>query len=313
MKTLTIGFAGTPSFGLQALQALYDSPHHLKAVYTQPDRPAGRGRKLQASPIKQFATERHIPVFQPLNFKQDAEIEVLKALELDVLVVIAYGLILPLRVLETPRYGCINVHASLLPRWRGASPIQQAILHGDRETGVTIMQMDKGLDTGDILNLEPLLIGAEETSHTLHDKLAELAIHPLLQTLDEIAKGTVHRTPQSHSQATYAPKLTKEEAHLQWDQTTEVIDRQIRAYSPWPVAYTYFENQPLRIHQAKKQEYQTDTQPGTVTALNRDGILVATKDGTIQITHLQSPGGKVLPTREWLQSQPKMTIGVHLA
>ena len=209
MKTLNIGFAGTPLFGLQALQALHDSRHTLKAIYTQPDRPAGRGRKLQASPIKEFATAHHIALFQPLNFKQDEEIVTLRSLELDVLIVIAYGLILPTRVLETPRHGCINVHASLLPRWRGASPIQQSLLHGDKETGVTIMQMDKGLDTGDMLCLESISIEATDTAETLHDKLAELAVRPLLQTLETIANGTVHRTPQQNEDATYAPKLQK--------------------------------------------------------------------------------------------------------
>lgn len=310
MKKLNIGFAGTPSFGLHALQALHESHHTLKAIYTQPDRPAGRGRKLQASPIKEFATAHHIALFQPLNFKQDEDVETLRSLELDVLVVIAYGLILPTRVLETPRYGCINVHASLLPRWRGASPIQQSLLHGDSKTGVTIMQMDKGLDTGDMLCLESIAIEATDTSETLHDKLAKLAVEPLLQTLEAIANSTAHRTPQEKEGATYAPKITKEEAHLDWSQKLEVIDRKIRAYQPWPVAYTYLQNDLVRIHQAKKTEKTTDAKPGTMIELNKTGIFVATQDGVLQITSLQSPGGKVLPTHAWLQSHPTLQVGM---
>jgi methionyl-tRNA formyltransferase len=312
MTSLTIGFAGTPAFGLSALEALYHSPHQLKAIYTQPDRPAGRGRKLHPSVIKQFATAHDIPCFQPENFKQEQDIETLKDLNLDVLVVIAYGLILPQRVLSTPRYGCINVHASLLPRWRGASPIQQSILHGDPKTGVTIMQMDKGLDTGDMLNSASLQITETDTSETLHDKLAQLAIEPLLKTLKEISIHQAHPQPQSDDTATYAPKITKEEALLKWNEPADMIDRKIRAYQPWPVAYTEFENQLIRVHEAQKNNQITDAQPGTIINIDKTGIFVATKTEVIQITRLQSPGGKVLTAREWMQSHPAIQVGAQL-
>ena len=310
MKILTIGFAGTPAFGLHALRALQASPHHLKAVYTQPDRPAGRGRKLQASPIKLFANEHHLPLFQPLNFKQDDDVAALKALNLDLLIVIAYGLILPTRVLELPRYGCINVHASLLPRWRGASPIQQSILHGDKETGITIMQMDKGMDTGDILTMKSIPIEAVDTTQTLHDKLAVLAIEPLLETIDAIANGQIHPMSQQASEATYAPKITKDDAHLRWSQHTDVIDRQIRAYQPWPVAYTYFQNDVIRIHAAQKKHIHVEASSGSIVACHKTGISVATSDGIIQITHLQSPGGKILAVHEWLQAHQTLSVGM---
>lgn len=312
MKKLTLGFAGTPSFGLSALKALSASSHELKAVYTQPDRPAGRGRKLQASPIKAFAIEHHLPVYQPLHFKNDEDIETLKSLELDVLVVIAYGLLLPTRILDIPRYGCINVHASLLPRWRGASPIQQSLLHGDTETGITIMQMDKGMDTGDILTMKSIPIVPQETTETLHDKLAELAVQPLLDTLNAIATEDIIAIPQPSFGITYAPKLTKEEAHIDWKQSAEVIDRQIRAYHPWPIAYSFLENALIRIHAAQKKEVEVNAPPGTIVALHKTALVIATQKGLIEITHLQSPGGKILSAHQWLQAHQNIHVGMQL-
>ncbi len=313
MKKLTLGFAGTPAFGLAALNALNTSRHELKAIYTQPDRPAGRGRKLQASPIKEFALAHELPVYQPIHFKQTEDVENLRALDLDVLVVIAYGLILPSRVLEIPRYGCINVHASLLPRWRGASPIQQSLLHGDSKTGVTIMQMDKGMDTGDVLTMKSIDIESQETTETLHDKLAELAVSPLLETLDAIAEEKVTRTPQPTEGITYAPKLTKEEAHIDWFQTNNVIDRKIRAYNPWPIAYTFLHDELIRVHTAHPHTNDAHSAaPGTIVLIDKTGLSIATQSGLIQITRLQSPGGKVLPAREWLQAHPQIQVGMQL-
>lgn len=312
MKKLTIGFAGTPAFGIPSLSAIHQSGHDLKAVYTQPDRPAGRGRKLQASAIKSWAVEHHIPVFQPLNFKDDSTVQTLAALNLDLLVVIAYGLILPTRVLTLPRLGCINVHASLLPRWRGASPIQQAILHGDKETGVTIMQMDKGMDTGDILTMVSMPISAQDTSTSLHDKLAHLSVSPLLETITALASLSAFPVIQNHAEATYAPKITKEEACIHWHENASAIDQKIRAYNPWPIAYTHLHDTTIRIHQAKKIESTHQTSPGTILSMNTEGIRVATGDGIIEIQTLQLPGARALSVADWLHANRDIDVGMIL-
>ncbi|GGI88527.1 methionyl-tRNA formyltransferase [Legionella impletisoli] len=302
MKPLKIVFAGTPEFALPSLSALWNSHHHLIAVYTQPDRPAGRGRKLQASPVKEWAINQNIPVYQPLNFKRQEEIETLAALAPDVMVVIAYGLLLPCSVLAIPRLGCINVHASLLPKWRGASPIQHAILHGDLESGVTIMQMDKGMDTGDMLTTTPCTISEIETAATLHDKLAKLAIEPLLNTLDQLAEGTMNATIQDHNSATYAPKIKKEDARIYWDESAAIIDRKIRAFNPWPVAYTHIEDTILRIHQAQIIPEKSQQPPGTILKLNKEGMTVATSDNVLLVKRIQFPGGKAMNVSDWLNA-----------
>lgn len=312
MKKLSIGFAGTPAFGLPSLEAIHQSGHDLKAVYTQPDRPAGRGRKLQASAVKSWAIEQNIPVFQPLHFKEDETLHTLAALKLDLLVVIAYGLILPTRVLTTPPLGCINVHASLLPRWRGASPIQQAILHADKETGVTIMQMDKGMDTGDILTMVSMPISAQDTSTTLHDKLSHLSVSPLLETLAKLASHSATAVTQNHEQATYAPKMTKEEAHINWHESAATIDQKIRAYNPWPVAYTQLHDKTIRIHQARKIESTHKALAGTILAMTTEGIRVATGDGIIEIQTLQLPGAKALSVTDWLHANRDIDVGMIL-
>lgn len=303
MNQLRLVFAGTPEFTLPCLNAIANTNHQLLAVYTQPDRPAGRGRKLQPSAVKTWAISHQIPVYQPLNFKQEETVEALQALQPDILVVIAYGLILPRSVLAIPRLGCINVHASLLPSWRGASPIQHAILHGDSESGVTIMQMDVGMDTGDILAQLKCPIYTEDTAGTLHDRLANLAVEPLLTTLDALAAGKVERTAQNHEIATYAGKIEKQNALINWQQTAVEIDRQIRAFNPWPIAFTLLGNEPLRIHRAHVVAMShKEAQPGTILAIDKHGMLVATRDQAIMVEVIQFPGGKVMAVADWLNA-----------
>jgi methionyl-tRNA formyltransferase len=302
MTHLNIVFAGTPEFGIPCLDALASSPHRLQAIYTQPDRPAGRGRKLQHSAIKTWALAHELPVYQPLNFKVPETVEELSALQPDVLVVIAYGLILPKKVLDIPKLGCINVHASLLPRWRGASPIQHAILQGDFQSGVTIMQMDVGMDTGDMLAEVSCEIAPEETAGTLHDKLAQLAASPLLATLDALAAGRATATPQDNSLATYAGKINKEDARINWQQPVDAIARLIRAYNPWPIAYTGNGDNVIRIHQAKILTTRSQALPGTVVSIDKSGLQVATGDRILSIQRLQFAGGKVISIPDLINS-----------
>lgn len=311
MTSLNIVFAGTPEFGLPAINAIADSPHQLSAVFTQPDRPAGRGRKLEASAIKQWALQQKIPVFQPVNLKDRENIELFKNLNPDVLVVIAYGLILPRAVLFTPTYGCINVHASLLPRWRGASPIQQTILAGDNLSGVTIMQMDKGMDTGDCLLKVDCPVNDDDTAATLHNKLAQLAVEPLLATLKNIANNTINPCVQNHNQATYTKKINKQDALIDWQKPATVIERQIRGYNPWPIAYTYAGTQVLRIHRAYISDNNQQAVPGTVLALTKQGLMVATSTQVLAITHVQFSGGKVLTIADYLNA-PKDYLKVNM-
>jgi methionyl-tRNA formyltransferase len=302
MSPLKIVFAGTPEFALPCLDALLRSHHHLEAVYTQPDRPAGRGRKLQFSAVKNWSLTHNLPVYQPVNFKDSASIDELAALQPDVMIVIAYGLILPKKILSIPRLGCINVHGSLLPRWRGASPIQQAIWHGDSQSGVTIMQMDAGMDTGDMLCEVPCSISPRETSGTLHDKLAEIAAEPLLATLEALASGRALPKVQDNNLATYAGKIYKEDAAINWHQSAVEIDRMIRAFTPWPIAFTHAGGEVLRIHQATLLTNATNKAPGTVIAINKTGLQVSTGHGVLNIERIQFSGGKIITITDWLNS-----------
>lgn len=302
MTTLNIVFAGTPEFALPCLDALARSQHVLRAVYTQPDRPAGRGRKLQPSAVKSWAVDHDIPVVQPLNFKDAAAVDALAALKPDVLIVIAYGLILPQRVLDIPKFGCINVHASLLPRWRGASPIQQAVLHGDSQSGVTIMQMDAGMDTGDMLREVVCTLDPRETAGSLHDKLSTIAAEPLLQTLDAIAQGRAIATPQDNSLATPASKINKNDAAINWQQPAEEIDRLIRAFNPWPIAFTHIGEEVMRIHQAAIEAVASSKAPGTVLAIDKSGMRVATGKHVLLVERIQFSGGNVICISDWLNS-----------
>ncbi|MBL1277164.1 MAG: methionyl-tRNA formyltransferase [Ectothiorhodospiraceae bacterium] len=302
---LKIVFAGTPEFAASSLAALLDSEHELLAVYTQPDRPAGRGRKLTASPVKALALEHGLPVMQPLSLRDEEAQQQLAQWNADVLVVVAYGLILPKAVLDAPRLGCINVHASLLPRWRGAAPIQRAILAGDSETGVTIMQMDVGLDTGDMLHIVRCPIEASDTAEILHDRLAALGATALRDTLAVIAQGKTQPERQDDELTCYAKKLQKAEAQIDWQQSAVQLSRTIRAFNPWPVAFTPHEGKNLRIWLAEVIDDKNTTEntlPGTVLAESREGIDVATGDGVLRITQLQLPGGKALSAEQFLNA-----------
>ena len=309
-KGLKIIFAGTPEFAASSLQALLDSEHEVVAVYTQPDRPAGRGRKLTASPVKALALEHDLPVLQPQTLRDEAAQNELADFHADVMVVVAYGLILPQPVLNAPRLGCVNVHASLLPRWRGAAPIQRAILAGDAETGVTIMQMDVGLDTGDMLHKVVTPIEPTDTAQTLHDKLAAQGAVALCDTLAMLAAGSAQPEKQNDAEANYAEKLQKAEAQIDWGQSALALSRTVRAFNPWPVAFTRFDEQNLRVWFAEALPGNSEQAPGTVLAESRDGIDVATGDGILRITQLQLPGGKALDAGQFINAHS--LLGVRL-
>ncbi|MFW2149522.1 methionyl-tRNA formyltransferase [Acinetobacter sp. TY1] len=316
---MRIIFAGTPEFAASALAALLNTNNEIVAVYTQPDRKAGRGQKLTASAVKQLALEHDLPVYQPLHFKSSTEEGLaaqaeLKALNADVMVVAAYGLILPQVVLDTPKYGCLNIHGSLLPRWRGAAPIQRAIATGDAETGVTIMKMAAGLDTGDMMLKTICPITADDTSASLHDKLAlqgATAICTVLQSEDTLKTALDNREVQDEALTVYAHKLTKAEAQIDWSQSAVAIDRNIRAFNPWPVAFTPLdENNNLRIWNSSLSDVNPgQAQAGEIVLLDKNGVHVACGDQRcICITNLQWPGGKALNAVQINQTQ-KLTVG----
>lgn len=309
-KPLRIIFAGTPDFAAKHLSALLNSEHQVIAVYSQPDRPAGRGKKLKPSDVKQLAVSHDIPVYQPASLRNEEAQQALSALDADLMVVVAYGLILPQVVLDTPRLGCINVHGSLLPRWRGAAPIQRSIWAGDAETGVTIMQMDLGLDTGAMLHKVTCPIAANETSASLYDKLAELGPQGLLETLAQISDNTAVAEVQDDEQSNYAAKLSKEEANIDWTQSAVEIERQVRAFNPWPVSYTQIAEQNVKIWQASVSEETTNAQPGTVLAATKLGIQVATGDGVLTLLNLQLAGKKAMPVQDILNARKEwFTVG----
>jgi len=301
---MNLVFAGTPEFAVPTLNALLDAGHRILAVYTQPDRPAGRGRKLAASPVKQFAQSRSLEILQPASLKPDAEATTLRAFAPEAMIVIAYGLLLPRPVLDIPRLGCLNVHASLLPRWRGAAPIQRAIEAGDRMTGVTIMQMETGLDTGPMLATAETAITETETAASLHDRLSVLGAQLLVDTLARLEHGNVTPQPQDESYACYAPKLKKEEARLDWNADAMTLSRRVRAFNPWPVATTTLEGETLRIWLATAETSTGSLAPGTVQSADADGIRVQCGQGTLRITHLQAEGGKPLDARTFLNGRP---------
>jgi methionyl-tRNA formyltransferase len=300
---LNIVFAGTPEFAAVSLQALLESDHRVVAVYSQPDRPAGRGRKLSASPVKQLALEHDIPVYQPVSLKDEAAQEQLRALKVDVMIVVAYGLLLPEAVLSIPAHGCLNVHASLLPRWRGAAPIQRAIMAGDSETGVTIMQMDAGLDTGDMLIRLSTPILPEDTGQSLHDRLAELGARALLLTLTELQLERLHPEAQDDSLATYAHKLDKAEAQLDWQHPALALCDKIRAFNPWPVAQSTIDDTTLRIWRASVLPHDAVATPGTVVAEDKSGIDVVTGEGVLRIHELQLPGKRPMTAQDFLNGR----------
>ena len=299
---LRVVYAGTPEFAVPALDAIAASPHALVAVYTQPDRPAGRGQALAQSPVKRRALELGLPVLQPPTLRAPDAAPTLAAFAPDVMVVAAYGLLLPQAVLDVPRHGCVNIHASLLPRWRGAAPIQRAILAGDAATGVCIMRMEAGLDTGPVYRAEPLAIGARESAGELHDRLAALGARLLVATLDELALGRASATPQPADGVTYAHKLDKREALLDWSRPARELDRAVRAYVPWPVAETRLDGEQLRVHAAEPRDAAgggAGARPGTVLAVTADGIDVATGGGVLRLTRVQQAGRRAVSAREF--------------
>jgi len=300
---MKIIFAGTPEFAVPCLQMLLDSGHEVCAVYTQPDRPAGRGRKLQPSPVKALAVAAGIPVFQPLTMKTSEDLQQIGAFNADLMVVVAYGMILTQAVLDVPRLGCINVHASLLPRWRGAAPIQRALMAGDEKTGVTIMQIVRKLDAGDMLHKEECVIGATDTASDLHDKLAALGAMGLAKVLQQIEAGTIHPEPQDESLVTYAEKLEKSEAVIDWTKPAAEIALKVRGLNSWPVAQTLYQGNVLRIWQAEEANDDAFVQlePGVVRCLDKH-MDVATGKGFLRLLEVQLPGGKRMPVQAFLSA-----------
>ncbi|MCG7941050.1 MAG: methionyl-tRNA formyltransferase [Candidatus Thiodiazotropha lotti] len=301
-QPLKIIFAGTPDFAASALQALLTTEHRVVAVYTQPDRPAGRGRKVQFSPVKQLAVAHNLEVFQPKTLKDPEAQQMLEQHQADLMVVVAYGLLLPQAVLDIPRLGCINIHASLLPRWRGAAPIQRAILAGDETSGVTIMQMEAGLDTGPMLSIRSTPIDPAETGGSLHDRLAELGSEALIEVLPGLSEGRIEAVPQDDSLANYASKLDKEEAKIDWSQAAVQIDCQVRAFSPWPVAHCLYGDKVMRIWSSEVVGGDGSVTPGQVVASGRAGIDVATGEGVLRITQLQMPGKRAMAAGDFLNA-----------
>lgn len=303
MKPLNIIFAGTPDFAARHLQALINSHHNVIAVYTQPDRPAGRGKKLTASPVKELALAHNIPVYQPGSLRKEPAQQQLAALNADIMVVVAYGLILPKVVLDTPRLGCINVHGSILPRWRGAAPIQRALWAGDKKTGVTIMQMDVGLDTGDMLLKTYLPIEDDDTSASLYEKLAQQGPDALLQALEGLANGTLAAEKQDEALANYAEKLSKEEARLDWTKSATQLWQEVRAFNPWPVSYFEHQGNTIKVWQTQVSTTSSNAAPGTIISASKKGIEVATGDGVITLLSMQLPGKKPLSVADILNAR----------
>jgi len=304
---LRLIFAGTPEFATLHLKALIDSEHQLLAVYTQPDRPAGRGKKLQASPVKQLARESGLPVYQPVSLRDGPEQQQLAELAADVLVVVAYGLILPQAVLDAPLLGCLNVHASLLPRWRGAAPIQRAIEAGDHETGITIMQMDAGLDTGGMLATASIPIVGSTTAASLHDELATLGAPLLLQVLGDLTAYQHRACKQDNELATYASKIQKHEADIDWRQDAQLLDRNVRAFNPFPVCFSMLGNDRVKIWEATVAgSVAMPEAPGTIVQADRKGIVINCGSGQLCITRLQLPGGKPLSAQQILNARGEL-------
>lgn len=302
-ESLKIIFAGTPDFAAKHLAALLETQHQIVGVLTRHDKPAGRGKKLTPSPVKVLAQQHDIPVFQPISLRDAENQQWLKDRNADLMIVVAYGLILPQSVLDIPRLGCLNVHGSLLPRWRGAAPIQRSIWAGDTETGVTIMQMDAGLDTGDMLYKAICPITADDTSATLYEKLAITGPKALIHTVDMLASGQCTAEKQDDTLANYAEKLSKEEARIDWQQDATHIERCIRAFNPWPMSYFMVQEQMIKVWRAEVIEGSSGKRPGTIVKADKNGICIATGNGLLNITHLQPPGKKAMSSQDILNSR----------
>jgi methionyl-tRNA formyltransferase len=299
---MRIAFAGTPEFSVAALDALHAAGHTIVGVFTQPDRPAGRGQKLTSSPVAQRAEALNIPTFKPLKMNAEAQ-EDLRMLRAELMVVVAYGLILPAAALGIPRHGCFNIHASLLPRWRGAAPIQRAILAGDSETGITIMRMDPGLDTGPMLLKESLHISGDTNAATLHDALSAMGAKLIVEAVDKLSRGELREEVQPAEGATYAKKISKDEARLDWSLPAEELALRVRGYNPMPVAWTELAGERVRIYEARMEPGNADAAPGTIVAAENDGIRVACGAGLLDILKLQRPGGKPLSAAEAIRGR----------
>ena len=301
---LRIVFAGTPDFAVPALDALHAAGHEMTAVYTQPDRPAGRGQSLNESPVKRRAVELGLPLAQPATLRAPEAAADLAAYRPELMVVVAYGLILPPTILGVPRLGCWNIHASLLPRWRGAAPIQRAILAGDGTTGITIMQMDAGLDTGPMLLVRPLPIAARENGGQLHDRLARLGAESIVAAVEQCLSGRLVAVRQPDESATYAAKIRKQEAVIDWRQSSVQIDRQVRAFNPWPIAETRWQGQQLRIWEAENVVAENAGEPGRVLEATGRRLLVATGEGALLLHRVQLAGRRAMTPAEFLNAHP---------
>ncbi|MCL5260072.1 MAG: methionyl-tRNA formyltransferase [Gammaproteobacteria bacterium] len=311
---LKIIFAGTPQFAVPTLKALLESRHQVCAVYTQPDKPSGRGLKLTPTPVKQFALKNNLTVLEPETLREFVLQKQFKEFQADILVDVAYGVLVPKTILETPRFGCINLHPSLLPRWRGAAPIQRALLAGDSEIGVTIMQMDEGYDTGGILIQEKLAVSPFDTTKMLLQKTSELGAKLLLVALDEIEAGTLKAMPQNDAQSTYAKKIVKTEAKLNWRLSAIELDRMVRAFNPWPIAYTEINGEIIRVWQTLPIATEAEIKPGEIIQANADGIDVGTSSGILRILQLQFPGKKALPAKDILNAHHEVfTVGKNIS
>ncbi|MDX7992501.1 methionyl-tRNA formyltransferase [Xenorhabdus littoralis] len=306
--SLRIIFAGTPDFAASHLAALLNSQHQIVGVLTRPDKPAGRGKKLTPTPVKVLAEKHEVPVFQPITLRAEESQQWIMEQQADIMIVVAYGLILPQAVLDIPHLGCLNVHGSLLPRWRGAAPIQRSVWAGDRETGVTIMQMDAGLDTGDMLLKAICPIEKEDTSASLYGKLADIGPIALLDTLDLITSEKCQPEAQDDTLATYAEKLSKDEAKVDWNLPAIQIERCIRAFNPWPLSFFSIDDQPIKIWQAEVITEKTAQAPGTIISAEKKGIQVATADGILNITQLQPSGKKTMSSADLLNSRREWFI-----
>ena len=296
---MKVVFMGTPEFAVPTLQALIDH-HQVAAVVTQPDRQRGRGKKVQFSPVKEKAAEYKIPVLQPEKARDEEFIQELETIAPDVIVVVAYGQILQERILNLPKYGCINVHGSLLPKYRGAAPIQWAVLNGEEKTGITTMYMEKGLDTGDMIDKAEVVLDPKETAGSLHDKLMNLGADLLLETLDKLEKGTIVRTKQDDSQSCYAKMLSKEMGRMDFSRAAKELEQWIRGMNPWPSAYTTMNGKTLKIWDADVVSYEGSEEPGTVVKVTKDTIIVAAGEGALALKEIQLAGKKRMPVQAFL-------------
>ena len=305
---MRVVFMGTPDFASASLERLLCSSHEVIGVFTQPDKPVGRGMKLQPSPVKAVALSAGLPVYQPEKVKNGEALEILKELQPDILAVVAYGKLLPEDVLQLPKHGAVNVHGSLLPKYRGAAPIQWAVLNGDRITGVSTMFLAKEMDAGDVIFSEETPIGEQETAGELFDRLAVMGADLLVKTLDAIEAGTAPRTPQNHGEATFTTMITKDLCPIDWNRRPREIVKHVCGLSPWPTATAELDGQTMKIHKAEISEQKTNAVPGTVIAAGKQGITVACADGAVTITELQAPGKKRMRAADWLLGHP-LSVG----